>query len=313
VHEKEGDLLMEFVVIDFETANSSHDSVCQIGIAEFQNGEMVKTWETLVDPEEDFGENQIGYHKIQPADINGQPTFTEIYPKLVAFLSNKIVVSHTTFDLGVLTKSIKKANLDPIQCEWLNSAEVVRKTWPQFSKTGYTLDNMANFLNIELDHHKALSDSIAAGKILLEANRMTEKTARDWVNLLGQPKTPKSTAANQSAKPSGKKKAPAFPSNKTIPGNPNGPHFGKRMLVSGLGKSREETKKKGVDAGFDFERSFNVGAIHFLVIADKAFEAQNNGIKTGKLKDAEKNIKKGYDITIISESEFLKMLSSENS
>ena len=38
----------------FETANESLDSICQIGVASFDSGCLVGSWETLVDPQDDF-------------------------------------------------------------------------------------------------------------------------------------------------------------------------------------------------------------------------------------------------------------------
>ena len=35
---------MNFIAIDVETANADYSSICQIGIAEFQNGKVVDKW-----------------------------------------------------------------------------------------------------------------------------------------------------------------------------------------------------------------------------------------------------------------------------
>jgi DNA polymerase III subunit epsilon len=41
-----------FVAIDFETANASLASICQIGVAVFIDGQIVDEWETLINPED---------------------------------------------------------------------------------------------------------------------------------------------------------------------------------------------------------------------------------------------------------------------
>jgi len=43
---------MNFVAIDVETANSDMASICQIGIAKFENGILVEEWVSLVNPED---------------------------------------------------------------------------------------------------------------------------------------------------------------------------------------------------------------------------------------------------------------------
>ena len=35
---------MNFLAIDIETANADYSSICQIGIAEFENGQVVNSW-----------------------------------------------------------------------------------------------------------------------------------------------------------------------------------------------------------------------------------------------------------------------------
>jgi len=42
---------MEFVAIDVETANADMASICQIGIATFENAVLKNEWKTYVDPE----------------------------------------------------------------------------------------------------------------------------------------------------------------------------------------------------------------------------------------------------------------------
>ena len=39
-----GGIMNKFIVIDIETANPDLTSICQIGIAVFENGELVDQW-----------------------------------------------------------------------------------------------------------------------------------------------------------------------------------------------------------------------------------------------------------------------------
>jgi DNA polymerase-3 subunit epsilon len=45
---------MQFVAIDVETANPDFASICQIGLARFKDGQLVDTWEALIDPDDYF-------------------------------------------------------------------------------------------------------------------------------------------------------------------------------------------------------------------------------------------------------------------
>ena len=64
---------MQFIALDIETANPDLASICQIGLVEFRNGEMVNAWEWLVDPEDDFDGMNISIHGIDERDVKGQP------------------------------------------------------------------------------------------------------------------------------------------------------------------------------------------------------------------------------------------------
>ena len=57
---------MNFVALDFETANYKHTSICQVGIAVFENGEIVDKQSFLVKPTPNHFENlHISIHGIR--------------------------------------------------------------------------------------------------------------------------------------------------------------------------------------------------------------------------------------------------------
>src|SRR5690554_2785698 len=49
-----GEIGMRFTCIDFETANSNYESVCAVGIALFEKGQLVDSKSWLVKPHEDY-------------------------------------------------------------------------------------------------------------------------------------------------------------------------------------------------------------------------------------------------------------------
>ena len=174
---------MRFFSLDVETANYDPGSICQIGIGMFENRELVDTWETLLDPRSPFHWSNIRIHGITEGMVQGAPTFSEVYPVLKRLLSGNIVVHHTPFDFHAFKRAFNQNNLRPINIQWLDSARIVRHTWRQFSKSGYNLANVANHLGIEFRHHDALEDSVAAGKIVIEACRVAEREIDEWFEL----------------------------------------------------------------------------------------------------------------------------------
>jgi DNA polymerase-3 subunit epsilon len=174
---------MLFYSLDVETANWDSSTICQIGIGKFADGELIDTWETLVDPMSDFHWGNIRVHGITEEMVRGAPLFHEVYPILRKLLSENIVVHHSPFDKQAFQKAYNRFNLRPLDIYWLDSARIVRHTWSQFSKGGYNLANVARHLDIDFRHHDALQDSVAAGKIVVEACRLTDRVVQDWYEL----------------------------------------------------------------------------------------------------------------------------------
>ena len=55
---------MKFVAIDVETANAKRASICSIGAAVFEDGQLSSEWYSLVDPKDHFNAINISIHGI---------------------------------------------------------------------------------------------------------------------------------------------------------------------------------------------------------------------------------------------------------
>ena len=89
---------MRFVALDCETANRYRHSICQVGVAIFENGEVVKQFETLINPQQDFEPMNIAIHGIKPTDITNSPLFVDIIEHLIDLFSDSPVVHYGHFD-----------------------------------------------------------------------------------------------------------------------------------------------------------------------------------------------------------------------
>ena len=83
---------MNFVALDVETANADMASICQIGIAKFNDGQLIDEWCSLINPEDYFAGINIDIHGITEEDVKDAPTFPEIIDILNRFLKNSICV-----------------------------------------------------------------------------------------------------------------------------------------------------------------------------------------------------------------------------
>ena len=115
---------MDFVAIDVETANADMASICQIGVAKYNNGILIEEWSSLIDPEDYFDFFNVGVHGITEEDVEGKPTFPEIFNQLNSLLDGEICVSHTHFDRVSISRALTKYGLPDIDTTWLDSARV---------------------------------------------------------------------------------------------------------------------------------------------------------------------------------------------
>lgn len=178
---------MKFIAVDVETANADCASICQIGVALFEDGEVRETREWLVDPEGSFDPMNVSIHGITEADVNGEATFPDVFPELGTLLSERLVVHHTHFDRTALTRAARRYGLTPVDAVWLDSAKVVRRTWSEYSRRGYGLGNVTAALGIAFDHHDALEDAIACGRVLVRAIERSGLSVEEWLVRARQP------------------------------------------------------------------------------------------------------------------------------
>ena len=70
---------MNFVAIDFETANHNRSSACSIGIAVVKNDEIVETKSFLIHPVPNYyAPINIRIHGISDRDTESSPTFDKL-------------------------------------------------------------------------------------------------------------------------------------------------------------------------------------------------------------------------------------------
>ena len=162
---------MNFVAIDFETANSSRSSVCSLAAVTVENGQIVRSAYSLIRPPiMDFNYHNIRVHGIYPEDVINKPTFNQLWERICPHLENKIVIAHNAaFDISVLRSILKEYSLPLPKFKHACTVQIARKTWPD--EEGYKLNNLAQKFNIDFDHHNALHDARTCAKIAILAGR----------------------------------------------------------------------------------------------------------------------------------------------
>ena len=91
-------------VLDCESTglSPSRDRVVELAVVRLApDGELVSTWDSLVDPERDPGPTHA--HGLTSADLHGAPVFADIAPELAEQLDGAVVCAHNVnFDSSFL-------------------------------------------------------------------------------------------------------------------------------------------------------------------------------------------------------------------
>lgn len=175
-----------FVAIDFETA--TWGSACALGLAHFEDGVKIDQRYTLINPQiatRSWEYGAIRVHGIHPKDVIDAPTFADIWPELIHYAACYPLVAHNAnFDMGVLRSELARANLPSPTIRYGCSMQLARSAWPKrrmkdledatvaelrAAPENHKLNTLSEFLEIELDHHNALSDAVACGEITVRA------------------------------------------------------------------------------------------------------------------------------------------------
>lgn len=282
--------MKNFVSIDVETANADMASICQIGIACYSDGALIKEWSSLIDPEDFFDDMNVSIHGINEKDIEGHPTFSEIYPEIEKMLSHTICVSHTHFDRVSLGKVINKYQLPPIETTWLDSAKVARRAWEECAWKGYGLANVCKLIGYEFKHHDALEDAKACGAIIHAAMDKAAIDLSGWLTRVGHP-----IGSDSGGKIS-------------RDGNPEGDFYGSSLVFTGsLAIPRAKAADMASTIGFSVANSVTKKT-NYLVVGDQDIQRLAGKEKSNKHQKAEQLIAQGQDIRILMESDFRKLV-----
>lgn len=282
---------MRFASIDVETANPRMDSICQIGVAIFEDGELREEWQSLIDPEDYFDPINSSIHGIAENDVKGSPVFAAISDQLFETVGSGPLVAHTHFDRTSITQTCRKYDIQVPVLRWLDSARVARRAWSQFATKGYGLKNICTHIGYTFRHHNALEDAKAAGQVMLAAVRESGVSLEDWFRRVDQPI-------------SGSQLAPIAQE-----GNPDGDLFGEVLVFTGaLAIPRREAAEMAAQAGCTIAKGVTQKTT-LLVVGDQDVTKLAGHAKSSKHRKAEYFIAKGVPIRILRESDFATIVS----
>lgn len=164
--------------IDFETANYSDASICAVGIAVFDNGNLLESKHWLVRPPKGHGwfrEDFVECHGISRFDVYNEPEFPGIAPEIIERLTRaELVIAHNAqFDMSKLRGTMQHFGLPCPGFDFLCTLKAARRVWPDLPG-GHGLGMLAAHIGHQFRHHNAQDDAEAAGRVLYAMMRDTK-------------------------------------------------------------------------------------------------------------------------------------------
>lgn len=150
------------VALDLETTglNPDTDAIIEIGAARFENGELLETFGTLINPGRTVPDRITAITGIASEDVVSAPYIADVLSDLRAFVGDHPVLGHrVSFDLSFLSRFNIGTHNPAIDTYEL--ASVVLPTAPRYNLTSLTAQ-----VGLELEHaHRALDDAIATARL----------------------------------------------------------------------------------------------------------------------------------------------------
>ncbi len=313
---------MDFVAIDFETANEQRGSACEVGLVKVIDGSVVDTFSTLIKPHPSMKFNpwNIQIHGITPSDVRSAPEFPEIFSELMDFSGDLPFLAHSAgFDMGVLLKSASLYGISLPQKDYFCTRVLARQS-TAIELPSYTLANVCYELGISfIESHRAKADAEACAQVGLKlAERETARSMPELaVKLMVRPGSVSGSVLSGTRSKSrkfpsswSKRDAAAFLSSIGEDEMRFDDDFqGKEVIFTGALTSMERkvAQEKVLLAGGTTGNNVTKKTSIVVVGAPYDSELQPGGQISGKLRKVIELRNDGLAIEILTESEFLEL------
>ena len=162
---------MNFIAVDFETANNFRSSICSMGVAIVENGKLIDSEHFYIKPTPNYYDGFNTFlHGISDFETKDKKTFKQQWKVLQKYFNNQTIVAHNaSFDCSVLRFTLDSAKLSYPDLEYHCTYRLAQEILPLRS---FRLDDVSRHFKIKLKHHNSESDAKASALIAL---RLCEK------------------------------------------------------------------------------------------------------------------------------------------
>lgn len=286
---------MNFVTIDFETANSERRSICQLGMVRVVDGQPVERFKSFVKPEPfkfDFWNVRI--HGIGESHVVDAPTFVEVYPTLQSWLEGQLVVAHNaSFDMGALREACASYGLTPFPMHYICTMRMAKSLYGAVQSAA--LPSLCQRFGFAINHHDALEDAFATHQVAMRLLAEAGVTSNAEIS---ERFAPLYYRHIEEKKPAIRNRKPAVP----VISASDGPLLGKAFVFTGTLETMVRQKASEAAAELGATISNSVGKkTDYLVLGH--LDAPSTKLKAARQLQSE-----GHHIEVITEEDFSDML-----
>lgn len=306
---------MEFITLDFETANSKRDSPCEIGLTFVEGGQITETRSWLIKPKyRTFDYFNMLVHGIRPEHVADKPEFDELWNETIKpLVENKFIIAHNAgFDMSVLRKTLETYDIPFPSLNYSCSYIFSKQVWQ--SSPSYDLKTLCRMNGIDFTHHRAGEDSRATAELSLRAfalagvnsmNDFSEKLRTSVGQLYEGGYKPSETKTRRNQKYIDVTKIIGDPAKHNV----DSIFYGRVVVFTGTLSSmvRADAHQMIADIGGSLGSSVTKDT-DYLIVGQQDYRVVGDEGMSKKQTSAIKQIDKGSMLEILSEDDFLKNL-----
>jgi len=161
---------VEFVVLDFETTggSASNDRITEVGAIKVRGGEVLGTFQTLIDPQVPIPPLISALTGITDTMVAAAEPIETVLPCLLEFLGGAVLVAHNApFDHRFLQANLERHHYRRLTNRVVCTARLARKLLPRDEVPNVRLATLAAYLGATATPcHRAFTDARATVDVL---------------------------------------------------------------------------------------------------------------------------------------------------
>ncbi|HFI0425360.1 TPA: bifunctional DnaQ family exonuclease/ATP-dependent helicase [Streptococcus suis] len=170
-----------YAVVDLEATGTGADAkIIQIGIVLVENGEIIDSYATDINPYELLDDHIKNLTGITDKQLEQAPDFGQVASTIYDMIGDAIFVAHNVkFDANLLAEALFFEGYELLTPR-VDTVELSQLFFPTFDK--YSLGNLAEHLELGLDQaHTAISDAMATARLLIKIQEKIKSLPRSIV------------------------------------------------------------------------------------------------------------------------------------